>query len=594
MFVKTASGERFNVLKQTPDGAWVISCDDIHKPTFVNRKWIMETERAEPPNGYGDTLLQTRSLAEETRRLLIAPLLQDDRCIIDSRYRNQMLKHLAETQHTTVKRLRTLYFRYLATGTLMSKKPSRKKRRKDFDEAIQKYYFSATKNSLRTAYELMILESYTNCGDIQENIPTWASFRQYYSRYWGKSIQRSIAQNGLTNYQRNERMLYGSAMGFRDAVGSYQIDETLADIFLVSKFDRSKVIGRPYIYLAVDTCTQLIAGVHITMRAGAGAVLACVANCVEDKVAYCASLGISIKPQDWPSKGMPAELITDKGSEFVGDKVANLCIRYGVDIHTLPPFRADEKSLVERNIGLLQDSYRSMVQGKGGIGKDVNERWGVDYRAQAVLTIEEYTKMVVHCIVALNKSRILKDIGHLPVDAPHTPAGLWEWFLKQDKSKLLHANAQEVYVYSLPREKIKLTRKGIQFHQMRYLPPREEKYSPGDTVEIAYDEQNPNMVYIINATDKMLIPCELAPSNARYKGYDASDIQIIKEQERVVNQKYKRIELEGKVEMRKHILDILGQAKQLTPPINTKDLTPIKQEDKREIPIRNFCDPGDI
>ena len=48
--------------------------------------------------------------------------------------------------------------------------------------------------------------------------------------------------------------------------------------FLVSRLDRSSVIGRPNIYLAVDTATQLIAGIYVGMEAGEGAVMACLAN----------------------------------------------------------------------------------------------------------------------------------------------------------------------------------------------------------------------------------------------------------------------------------------------------------------------------
>ena len=44
------------------------------------------------------------------------------------------------------------------------------------------------------------------------------------------------------------------------------MDATMADIYLVSRHDRSKVIGRPYIYLAVDTATQLIAGLYVGLE----------------------------------------------------------------------------------------------------------------------------------------------------------------------------------------------------------------------------------------------------------------------------------------------------------------------------------------
>ena len=53
------------------------------------------------------------------------------------------------------------------------------------------------------------------------------------------------------------------------------MDATQADIYLVSRLDRSEVLGRPYIYLAVDTATQLIAGVYVGMDAGEQAYIVC-------------------------------------------------------------------------------------------------------------------------------------------------------------------------------------------------------------------------------------------------------------------------------------------------------------------------------
>ncbi|MFR2827202.1 MAG: hypothetical protein ACLTCQ_23500 [Enterocloster bolteae] len=50
-------------------------------------------------------------------------------------------------------------------------------------------------------------------------------------------------------------------MRWKDRVGAFQMDATEADIYLVSRFDRSVVVGRPSIYMAVDTATQLAAGI---------------------------------------------------------------------------------------------------------------------------------------------------------------------------------------------------------------------------------------------------------------------------------------------------------------------------------------------
>lgn len=580
MFVEMRSGERFHVLLRDWDGAWVISYDKCQQPFFVDREVFQEAKRIPAPEEYTENLLEKRTEAAQRRYELISPALRDERCITDESYRNALFKKIAEENKTTVNRIRRLYCNYLATGGLTQKKPRERVIRAEYDDAIRKYYFSAKRNSLRTAYDLMILERYTNTnGKLEEDFPTWDSFRMYFNRYWSKSTRKTIARDGLSNYLRNERMLYGSAMAYRDCVGSYQIDEAMGDVFLVSKFDRSKVIGRPRIILSVDTCSQLITSVYVGLEAGENAILACIANAVSDKVAYCKSLGIEIVEEDWPCSGMPTELITDKGGEFTGQRISELCIRYGVEINTLPPFRPEEKSLIERVIGLVQDSYKSMLQGKGGIGTDVNERWAIDYRQLAVLTLEEYTQIVVRCIINLNKGRILKGLGHLPVGAPQTPSKLWQWFCEQGKTALLDVDEREIYLLSLPRSTAKVSRRGIFFNHLRYLPPRGTELNVGEKVEFAYDTQDTAHIYIVNMGKKILT-CSLAPSDTRYNGYGNEDIKVIRDAEKETLRQLERAELESRVEMRKEILRIVAQAEARG--LGKKDITDIANNRDQE------------
>lgn len=80
---------------------------------------------------------------------------------------------------------------------------------------------------------------------------------------------------------------------WKHRIGSYQMDATQADLYLVSSFDRSLIIGRPYIYLAVDTVTELIAGIYVGLESGETAVMACLANAAADKVAYSFAVTIT-------------------------------------------------------------------------------------------------------------------------------------------------------------------------------------------------------------------------------------------------------------------------------------------------------------
>lgn len=558
MFI-SLSGERFHVLLHGALGAWVISYDFYGMPVYLDKQHLERSERIEAPEEYVANRKREMTDAQRKRYDLLKPVLEDSRCITDSGYRQECFRRIILAHNTSKRRLERLYYSYLAHGCLTQSKPRESRRRKDFDDAIRKYYFTAKRNSLRTAYELFILEHYTNNGDVQKDTPSWAAFKHYYYRHWGQDKQKDISRNGLTDYQRNNRPLYSSAMQYRDCLGCYQIDETPGDIYLVSKWDRCSVIGRPNVYLAVDTASGLIAGLYVGLEAGERAVASCLANCCADKVVYCQKYGIEIDPADWPSRGLPSEIISDRGNEFTGDQMDEMCLCYGIDCQTLPPFRAEEKPLVERAMGLIQDSYKSVLRGRGVIGEDVAERWSTDYRKQAILTLDEYTAIVIHCVVALNKGRVLSDIGHLPVDAPNTPARLWGWMLENGKSNLLEVDEREVYLRSLPREKTKVTRKGIIFNGMRYLPERGTELTIGESIEFAYDVADSSVIYALRA-DRRLLPCYLAQSNSRYKGYDHSDVSVMHRQEAEQERDARQDEFVIRVKMHDEIQKIVQQA----------------------------------
>ena len=143
-----------------------------------------------------------------------------------------------------------------------------------FSWAIEEFYYSAKRVSLQTAFDLMILERFMDeNGVLREDSPTWWQFRHYfYKNGYHRQARKGIAREGLSDYQRNQRGLHGSEMEWRKRIGTYQMDATHADIYLVSRTDKSAVIGRPHIYMAVDTVTQLIAGIYVGFEDGEEAV----------------------------------------------------------------------------------------------------------------------------------------------------------------------------------------------------------------------------------------------------------------------------------------------------------------------------------
>ena len=493
---------------------------------------------------------QDISPAAKQRLALIQPLLEKNaEAITDRKLRNAVAKDIANNQNTTVRRVLRLYYRYLATGQVMFSKTREVTANETYDWAIKTLYFSAKKFSLRATYDMMLVQKYTDSsGKLAKDIPSWSSFRNYfYSREYHKQPRKSIARSGLTNYQRNERPVFGSASAWRDVPGSYQMDATPADIYLVSRHDRSKVIGRPYIYLAVDTATQLIAGIYVGLECDESAVMLCLANAAQDKVEFCREYGIEIDPSQWPSLGLPHEIITDKGNEFFGSRMQELCQKYGVEIQSLPPFRPDGKGLVEKSFDLIQQRYKPLLRGKGVIEPDAQERWAVDYRSQSVLTLDEFVKIVIHCVIYINSGRILADAV--------TPAQKW----LDSGASLLNVPAEELQLMSLPRETAKLTRKGLRLNGLLYVPADMDGLTLDKTYDAAYSRADLSCVYVL-LDDCSFKPCRLSPHQAQYSGLSQTEADMLKQEERKLRSSARKKEISVSVESIQSIRQIVRDA----------------------------------
>ncbi len=348
-----------------------------------------------------------------------------------------------------------------------------------------------------------------------EEAPAWQSFRSYYyNRGYHKAPRKMISRSGLTSWQRNNRPAFGTASDWREQPGSYQMDATQADIYLVSRHDRSKVIGRPYVYLAVDTRTQLIAGIYVGLKCDKTAVMLCLANAVRDKISYCREYGIEIRAEQWPSCGLPREIITDKGSEFTGSRLQELCKRFGLEIQSLPPFRPDEKGLVEKSFDLIQQRYRPLLAGKGVIEPDAQERWATDYRSQSVLNLDEFTKIVIHCVLYLNSGRFLEDA--------ETPAQKW----LAAAPSLLDVPFEELLLMALPREQAKLTRKGLRVNKLLYVPEDMGGLILNKIYTVSSSPSDLSCVYILTDGGTFR-KCSLSSPYQHYTGLSQPEAEVL-------------------------------------------------------------------
>lgn len=470
------NGEIYRVLLENTDTFWLISFDNpMERPFCVTASELSSFYRVPAPQDFSPKE-QDLSSATQQRLALIQPLLDRNmEAITDRQLRLSIAKDIAKQQNTTPRRVLRLYYKYLATGQVAFSKNREVNVNKTYEWAIKTLYFSAKRFSLRATYDMMLVQKYTDSsGKLVENIPSWSSFRNYfYSRNYHKQPRKLIARSGLTNYQRNERPVFGSSSDWRSVPGS----------------------------------------------------------CVNQ----------------WPNRGLPHEIITDKGSEFFGFRMQELCQRFGVEIQSLPPFRPDGKGLVEKSFDLIQQRYKPLLQGKGVIEPDAQERWSTDYRSQSVLNLDEFTQVVIHCVLYLNAGRTLSDAK--------TPAQKW---LDSDIS-LLDVPVEELYLLSLPREAAKLTRKGLRINGLLYVPTDMDGLTLDKTYDVAFSRSDLSCVYVL-LNDRSFKPFWLSPHQSQYSGLSQPEASALKQHERKQRSTARRQEVAASVESIQSIRQIVRDA----------------------------------
>lgn len=197
--------------------------------------------------------------------------------------------------------------------------------------------------------------------------------------------------------------------------------------------------------------------------------MSCLVNAARDKVSFCHEYGIDTSPEQWPNTGLPKRILIDRGWKFSGGRMDERCVRFGMEVERLPPFRPDCKGMVEKSLDLLQSQYKSILRGKGVIEPDAQERWAVDYRTQGSLALKEFTAVLLQCIVYLNRAHILENLSSDQLQAEPTAAGLWNWCMQNGYSDMLAVLKEELCLLGMSRSEGRLTRTGLIFRSLRYL-----------------------------------------------------------------------------------------------------------------------------
>ena len=428
---------------------------------------------------------------------------------------------------------------------------------KNFRWALNKYFYNQNGSALNTAYVLMLKEKYCDAnGVLTQPYPSFYKFRYYYRKH--KKMQNYyIARDGIKNYQRNNRPLLGDGVqAFAPNIGFGMLDATVCDIYLVN--DAGGIVGRPILTACVDAYSGLCCGYSLSWEGGVYSLRSLMANVITDKVDLCKKHGISIKPEEWSCSAIPATLVTDMGKEYVSSTFEQIT-DLGVTLVNLPPYRPELKGVVEKFFDIIQGLYKPHLKGRGVIEPNFQERGAHDYRKDACLTMNDFEKVILRCIIYYNSQRVHDKFPYtekmLAEGIKPYSSDIWNYSLKQYGDSVIPVNYHTLILTLLPRTAGRFTRMGLVVNKLRYKNQHfMERYLSGGNVTVAYNPEDVSTVWLIENGAYI----EFTLIESRFNGKDSCGVTTMKESQKAVVKAESAANIQAKINLAQHLSVIAG------------------------------------
>lgn len=562
--------EMLRVLKIKEGKALVVDCVKSKMPWWISQSDLndaVEISEDDLLEETGTCLPEDVSAAANRvmhkRFHMIAGILP---FVDDKKKRSYLIEEAVRTHEVSVNTVKNYLISYLTYQNIMVLAPKERMKEKELTQdeknmrwALNKYYYTKAKQSISTAYTLMLKEKYCDGeGRLLENYPSIHQFRYFYRK--NRKMQTYyISRNGLKDYQRNNRPLVGD--GIQEefaAVGVGMLDATICDIYLVD--DSGHLVGRPILVACVDAYSSFCYGYSLLWEGGVYSLRNLMLNVIVDKEEWCRKFGILIDRKQWDSNCLPGVMVTDMGTEYTSGNFEQIT-ELGISVTNLPAYRPELKGQVEKFFDLMQSEYKKHLKGKGVIEPDYQERGARDYRKDACLTIHDFETIILRCILYYNSQRI---VGNFPYTKemisdgvkPYA-ASIFEWGRKQPGADLIKVSKEKLIQVLLPRTEGRFSRYGLKVNGMRYhAEGYTEEYLKGGVVTVAYNPENVSRVWLLE--DGTFQPFELI--ERRFDGKTLEDVEMLKAGCNEIIKNAASENLQARIDLAKHIQDISGRA----------------------------------
>lgn len=542
-------GEEVRILSIDADNAYIISLSGKSAPRLAKIDEIDEVEVKEVKQ---PLTMQTLTANQESimwkRYRIITPLLIQ---ACNKKERTKLLNEISVQEGITKNTLKNWLYKYLASQDIYSLCPVER----NYDEqhipseladifkySLNKWYLSPSKVTLRYTYERMLGQFFTDTnGKLLNEYPSYRQL-QYFKNQTVTKINEYCSRNGKGYFSRNQRPLIHDGLSVLYPFEIYQTDAQLLDLYVFKDYLKQE-IGRPTLVVAIDVFSQAIVGYSISFYSSdTSTIYALLFNIIEH----------------YP---LPKVLITDRGAEFTGNRIEQISLF--TELQVMESYRPDLKANVEKWFDILNSIWTPFFQGKGRVHKPKEELpYGmIDYKSQAVITLEEFEKeILIQSIDYYNNEHVLKNYKFTPEmlkeNVVPTPKGLIEYACNKYNLVFQPISPEILKLVLLERTTAKFTRKGLKLTSKLYYfnyDYQNEMLIGKKTVIVAYDAENINKIWMIE--NLVYIPFFLIQE--RYQDLSMSDYEKYQEIEKGLLNQYKESELQAKIDLNKQIKGVL-------------------------------------
>jgi hypothetical protein len=443
--------------------------------------------------------------------------------------------------------------------------------KKYFKVGLNRYYYSAKQNTLKTTYELTIRDFFTTeevNGDgeklrvLKDNtkIPTYSQFLYWFKKFNDAKKEISMRHGSRVYHQRFRGIIGNSTLdaGLGPAT-LWQTDSTPLDIHCVSSINRNILVGKPLLHMVIDGYSRLIVGLSLTyesLNSYSGAMMALL-NSMTPKKGFCKEFGIDIE-DDWDVACVPQRVFTDRG-ELNGKQIEGAIEGLGISIQNAPSYFPQTKGTIESMFYHMTERIKPHVDGVVS-GNRVRERGEADNRLKANLTIEEVTGILIKCIIFYNNFHVIEDYPltekMIEIGVEKIPRKIWEFGLENQKGQLRVLPEDVIRMHLLPTDSsASITSKGVKFRKLLYASEYSLKNNwfqtariQGSTkIKILYNPRDLTSIYTMGDESHKFHKLTLVDHLVKYKHKGIEEVEQIIKYEQAMDSKGKERELQEKI-----------------------------------------------